>query len=167
MNNAETVIDYYLLIISHVSHTFTSCTHFISYSLINLVHEIVVNLVWPSKIMFSMVFDAKYVYGLAKIVFLIIKNLVLKFQVEKSCFSKTFKLILMHSINEIFWFEYFLHKLLQFFKKSNFPEFRSIEYVFQLIENPLIFNHDFLPDSIVIRSMLDQSKLKNFQFLNI
>ena len=41
MNNAEIVIDYYLLIISHLSHTFTSCTHFTSYSLINLVHEIV------------------------------------------------------------------------------------------------------------------------------
>ena len=41
MNNVEIVIDYYLLIISHLSHTFTSCTHFTSYSLINLVHEIV------------------------------------------------------------------------------------------------------------------------------
>ena len=41
MNNVEIVIDYYLLITSHVSHTFTSCTHFTSYSLLNLVHEIV------------------------------------------------------------------------------------------------------------------------------
>ena len=41
MNNIEIVIDYYLLITSHVSHAFTSCTHFTSYSLLNLVYEIV------------------------------------------------------------------------------------------------------------------------------
>ena len=41
MNNVEIVIDYYLLITSHVSHVFTSCTHFTSYSLQNLVYEIV------------------------------------------------------------------------------------------------------------------------------
>ena len=41
INNVEIVIDYYLLITSHVSHSFTSCTHFTTYSLLNLVHEIV------------------------------------------------------------------------------------------------------------------------------
>ena len=41
MNNIEIVIDYYLLITSHVSHAFTSCTHFTSNFLLNLVHEIV------------------------------------------------------------------------------------------------------------------------------
>ena len=41
MNNVEIVIDYYLLITSHVFHAFTSFTHFTSYSLLNLVSEIV------------------------------------------------------------------------------------------------------------------------------
>ena len=42
MNNVENiVIDYYLHITSHVSHDVTSCTYFTSYSLLNLVHEIV------------------------------------------------------------------------------------------------------------------------------
>ena len=41
MNFVEIVIDYYLLITSHVSHAFTSYTHYTSYSLLNLVHEIV------------------------------------------------------------------------------------------------------------------------------
>ena len=41
MNNAEIVIDYYLHITSHVSHAFTSCTHFTSYSLLSFVHGIV------------------------------------------------------------------------------------------------------------------------------
>ena len=41
MNFVEIVIDYYLLITSHVSHVFTSCTHFTSYSLLSFVHGIV------------------------------------------------------------------------------------------------------------------------------
>ena len=41
MNNVEIMIDYYLLITSHVSHAFISCIHYTSYSLLNLVHEIV------------------------------------------------------------------------------------------------------------------------------
>ena len=41
MNNVEIVIDYYLLIISHVSHVFTSYTHCTSYFVLNLVNEIV------------------------------------------------------------------------------------------------------------------------------
>ena len=41
INNVEIVIDYYLHIISHVFQAVTSCTHYTSYSLLNLVHEIV------------------------------------------------------------------------------------------------------------------------------
>ena len=41
MNNVEIVIDYYLHITSHVSNVVTSCTYYTSYSLLNLVHEIV------------------------------------------------------------------------------------------------------------------------------
>ena len=41
MNDVEIVIDYYLHITSHVSHAVISCTHFTSYFLLNLVHEIV------------------------------------------------------------------------------------------------------------------------------
>ena len=72
----------------------------------------------------------------------------------------------MHFIHEIIWIEWFLHNLLQFFKKFKFLEFPPIECVFRPIKNPLIFNHCSLPNSIGIHSMLDQSKLKNFQFLS-
>ena len=41
MNNVEIVIDYYLRIISHVSYTVTSSTHFTNYSLLSFVHGIV------------------------------------------------------------------------------------------------------------------------------
>ena len=45
MNFVEIVIDYYLLITSCVSQDFASCTHYTSYSLLNLVHYIVCDLV--------------------------------------------------------------------------------------------------------------------------
>ena len=45
MNFVETVIDYYLLITSHVSYAFTSYTYYTSYSLLNSVHYIVCDLI--------------------------------------------------------------------------------------------------------------------------
>ena len=40
MNNVEIALDCYLQITPHVSHVFTSCTHFTNYSLQNFVHGI-------------------------------------------------------------------------------------------------------------------------------
>ena len=45
MNNVEIVIDYYILITTHGFHAITSCTQYTSYSLLNLVHDIVCELV--------------------------------------------------------------------------------------------------------------------------
>ena len=45
MNFVEIVIDHYLLITSHVSQVTASCTHYTNYSLLNLVHYIVCDLV--------------------------------------------------------------------------------------------------------------------------
>ena len=50
INFVEIVIGHYLLITSHVSQVFANCTHYISYSLLKLVHYIVCDLVVPSKI---------------------------------------------------------------------------------------------------------------------
>ena len=63
MNFVEIVIDFYLHITSHVAQVFASCTHYISYSLLNFVHEIVCKLVWPSKIIHFVMFDAKFFQG--------------------------------------------------------------------------------------------------------
>ena len=90
------------------------------------------------------------------------KNVFLKDLVEYKCFWKTFHLILMHSIHKILCFEEFLHKIILFFKNLVFPDFRLIKCDFRSIEK-----FQLLPDSIGIRSMLDRSKLKNFQFLSI
>ena len=64
MNNVEIVIDYYLLITSHVSHTFTRSTHFTSYSLLNLVHEIVREFGLAIQNYMFYDFDTKYVHWL-------------------------------------------------------------------------------------------------------
>ena len=45
MNFVEIMIDYYLHITSHVSQAIASCTHCTSYSLLNLIHDIVCDLV--------------------------------------------------------------------------------------------------------------------------
>ena len=64
MNNVEIVLDYYLQITPHVSQAFSNCTHITSYSLLNLVHEIVCEfgLVIQDYIFYN--FDTKYVQGL-------------------------------------------------------------------------------------------------------
>ena len=41
MNFVDFVIDYYSHITSHVSQAFASCTHYTSYSLLNIVYVIV------------------------------------------------------------------------------------------------------------------------------
>ena len=61
MNNVEIVFDCNLQITLCVSDTFTSCTHFTSYSLLSFVHEIVCELVWSSKSIHFVMFDAKFV----------------------------------------------------------------------------------------------------------
>ena len=64
MNNVEIVIDYYLHITSHVSHAVTSCTHYTSYSLLNLVHDIVCEFGLAIQDYMFLCVDTKYVHWL-------------------------------------------------------------------------------------------------------
>ena len=135
MNFVDFMFDFYSHITSHVSQVFASYTHYTSYSLPNFVHVIVcvfglTNQVW------------KFPWVLCKS-YLMLENLRewienLKFWenwVQNLCFRKTFHLILMHFILKIQCFEEFLHKIgFFFFKNLFFPEFWSIEPVFQSIE---------------------------------
>ena len=59
MNFVEIVIDFYLHITSHVSQAFASCTHYISYSLLNFVHVIVCEFVVAIQDYMFLDFDAK------------------------------------------------------------------------------------------------------------
>ena len=61
INNVENVIDYYLHITSHVSHAIASCTHYTTYSLLKLVHDIECEFVLAIQDYLFLVFDTKYV----------------------------------------------------------------------------------------------------------
>ena len=61
MNFVEIVIDYYLHITSHVSQAIASCIHYTSYSLLNLVHDIVCDFVVAIQDYMFLDFNAKYV----------------------------------------------------------------------------------------------------------
>ena len=61
MNFVEIVIGHYLLIISHVSQAIASCTHYTSYSLLNLVHDIVCEFVLAIQDYIFLDFNAKCV----------------------------------------------------------------------------------------------------------
>ena len=49
MNFVDFVIDCYTHITSHVTQVFISCTHYTSYTLLNIVHVIVCLSIWPTK----------------------------------------------------------------------------------------------------------------------
>ena len=129
MNNVEIVIDYYLHIASHISHTVTSCTNFIGYSLLSFVHEIVCELVWPSKIIHFVMFDAKFVEGwfkfLRRKIFFFLENLSWRLCVLKYFWNHLHAFHVMKNLLKNDYAEKFI-----VFKKFNFPKFRSIKSVF-------------------------------------
>ena len=61
VNNVEIVIDYYLYITSYVSHAITSCIHYTSYSLLNLVYKILCEVDLAIQDCMFLDFDAKYI----------------------------------------------------------------------------------------------------------
>ena len=111
MNNVEIVIDYYLRITSHVSHAVTSCTHYTSYSLLNLVHEI------QNYMFFD--FDTKYIHWL-NFGDKMCHNLVLKFWVENSCFWKFMESFSCITCHEKSFENWFYRKISGFSKKYVF-----------------------------------------------
>ena len=61
MNFVEIVINYYLHITSHISQAIASYTHYISYSLLNLVHDVVCEFFLAIQDYMFLDFNAKYV----------------------------------------------------------------------------------------------------------
>ena len=122
MNNVEIVIDYYLLITPHVSHVFTSCTHFTSYSLLSFVHEIVCE---------SSLAIQDYVFcGIWCKIWLRVWKSLFWSSGWKLMFLKIFGIILMHYMSwKIFW-KLILQKNFWFFKKSIFQNFDRSNLIF-------------------------------------
>ena len=61
MNFLDIVIDHYLHITLYVSQAIASCTHYTSYSLLNLAHDIVCEFLLAIQDYMFLDFDAKYV----------------------------------------------------------------------------------------------------------
>ena len=104
--------------------------------------------------------------GWQKLCFWWLKTLFWSFGLKTHVFEKHLNSFhVFHSWNYLGWIVFCII-FCSFSKKFKFLEFRSIKCVFRPIENPLIFNHYSRPNLIGIQSMLDWSKLKNFQFLS-
>ena len=108
MNFVDFVIDYYLHITSHVSQVFASCTHYTSYSLLNIVHVIVcvygltnhvLQILW---ILCKIDLMLENLWRMQEI--LILGNLCFN-----SCFWKSYHPILMHFVPQFKCFELFLN----------------------------------------------------------
>ena len=61
MNFVEIVINYYLRITSYVSQAIASCTHYTSYSFLNLVHDVLCEFFLAIQDYMFLDFNAKYV----------------------------------------------------------------------------------------------------------
>ena len=146
MNNVEIVIDYYLHITSHVSHTVTSCTHFTSYFLLNLVHEIVCEFGLAIQDYMFYDFDAKYVHWL-KFGGKMCYNFVFEsFGLKTNVFEKL--LNLYSCIQEINWFECFLHKTSAVFQNFSFSRILIDQMCFSTDRKSLEFLSLVLPGLI-------------------
>ena len=100
MNFIEIMIDYYLHIISHISQAISSCTHYTSYSLLNLVHDIVCDFVVVIQDYMFLDFNAKCVKCFEFWWQIDWKTCFWKNCVEPTCFWKKFNLILIHFIHK-------------------------------------------------------------------
>ena len=138
MNFVDFVIDCYSHITSHVSQAFASCTHYTSYSLLNIVHVIVCvyhltnQVLQILRILCKINLLLENLWRMQEILFL--GNLGLKF-----LFWKSYHHILMHFVLKFQCFELILNV---FFKKLCFSSnlvslcpFWSIHSIFRSIEN--------------------------------
>ena len=104
----------YSHITSHISQVFASCTHYTSYSLLNIVHVIVCVFGLTNQV-------CKYFECYAK-QFWCLKILILGKLGLKICFWKTLHHILMHFVHQFQCFEVFLKCVFDFFKTVFFPQ---------------------------------------------
>ena len=121
MNFVDFVIDCYSYITSHISQAFTSCTHYTSYSLLNIVHAIVcvygmtnqvLQILW---ILCKINLMLENLWRMKEILFLGILGL-------NSCFWKSHHHILMHFVLKFQCFELFLNLFQKLWFSSKFSE---------------------------------------------
>ena len=134
INFVDFVFNCYSHITSHVSQAFTSCTHYISYSLLNIVHVIVC--LWFDQQSLKIPWVLCKTYLMLEnlkgecLKILILGKLGLKLVFLKKHFI-SYSCILFIKFNAL---RSFCTKFAMFFKNVFFPEFQLIEAIFQSIE---------------------------------
>ena len=135
MNFVNFMFDCYSHITSHVSQVFASCTHYRSYSLLNIVHVIVCVFGLTNQVWKYLEFYAKHILMLKNLKGQCLKILILGKLGLKHMFLKkhfiSYSCILFIKFNAL---RSFCIKFAMFFRNMFFPEFRSIKAVFRLIE---------------------------------
>ena len=135
INFVDFVFDCYSHITSYVFQVFASCTHYRSYSLLNIVHVIVCVFGLTNQVWKYLEFYAKHILMLKNLKgqclkILILGKLGLKLMFLKKHFI-SYSCILFIKFNAL---RSFCIKFAMFFRNMFFPEFRSIKAVFRLIE---------------------------------
>ena len=133
--------------------------------------KLCVNLVWPSKIICSLILMQSMFKGWQKLCFWWLKTLFWSSGLKTLVFEKHLNSFSCISFTKFLGLSSFYIIFCNFSKKISFPKFRSIKCNFQSIEavsrlieiTIKIFGLN-LPDLIGIRSMLNRSKLKIFSF---
>ena len=135
MNFVNFMFDCYSHITSHVSQVFASCTHYRSYSLLNIVHVIVCVFGLTNQVWKYLEFYTKHILMLKNLKGQCLKILILGKLGLKHMFLKkhfiSYSCILFIKFNAL---RSFCTKFAMFFKNVFFPEFWLIEAVFRLIE---------------------------------
>ena len=135
MNFVNFMFDCYSHITSHVSQVFASCTHYRSYSLLNIVHVIVCVFGLTNQVWKYLEFYTKHILMLKNLKGQCLKILILGKLGLKHMFLKkhfiSYSCILFIKFNAL---RSFCIKFAMFFRNMFFPEFRSIKAVFRLIE---------------------------------
>ena len=123
MNFVEIMLDYYSHITSHASQTFTSYTHYTSYSLLNSVHVIVCDFGLANQVWKFLELYAKCVWSL-RISEELIANLIFgKIGFKTSVFEKHFILYSCILFIKYYALRSFCIKLLCFSKNCFFQNF--------------------------------------------
>ena len=128
MNFVDFVIDCYSHITSHVSQVFASCTHYISYSLLNIVHVLVCVYGLTNQVL-------QIPWILCKID-LMFENLwrMQEILILGILVSNTYSCILFFNFNALSCFWIFFQKLCFFSNLVSLCQFRLIHSIFRSIE---------------------------------
>ena len=127
--------------------------------------KLCVNLVWPSKIMFSMVFDAKYVFkGWQKLCFWWLKTLFWCFGLKTHVFEKHLNSFLCISFMKFLGLSSLCIIFCNFSKKLVFQNFYPLSVIFDQSKISKIFKSSFCLIRLVFNRCSTDQNWKIFSF---